>query len=1072
MCNLFSSLTTKFMRFTKVFYLLAFFVVLLGGLSAGRYASAQACFSGSAWQGPSSDPVTANRAKPVYTDCSAVQTVTSNWSITNAVTGNPTVTIANTSTDVALQVTAGAGLAGQFVGNVYVNGSIGIGISTPNKQLHVKTTSGNAEIDIQSGSSPWWALYQDEGSNELRFWNTGSNNLLVLSAFGNVGIGNITPSTFKLEIAGTTGPSANGVYDLGADGRIWNDVYADRVCLDSSANCVTTWSDSIIGSGNFVSLQNPIAAADTGGFWVSGASRVDADVDVNGSMFLQSNLTFDIGGGGELQNIGGKTDNDIYDDGDLVISTDDRIEFADNGATYAEFGPSAGEGNFRFNTNGNDLYVADNIQADSFSTYDQVVTDQTVEAARFCIGDEDAGGTCVNDWDNVSLYWTLTGTTIHPLTLSNDVAIGVSGVSGNERLRIGDAAGPRVLLSREDTNTVTDDWLGQIMFDDTDGGVSTVDASVLLRAMASENHGSGDKGGYFVIETKPINRNASQSSYERVRVMNEGDVEGKFVIVRDDTSTNSGDLLGQIGFDATDGGISSDDLPAMISAYATENYGSGDKGADLVFSTKPTNRNAGESAYERVRITEAGRVGIGTPSPSYNLDVSGSANADQLCINGSCISSWSSAGIQGSGTTDYVPKWTGATTLGNSLIYDDGTNVGIGISSPAEKLTIAQRNLSGLFNGLGIGEDPSVSANRRALFSYYDDGSDNSSYLRVSGKANGGSHLVVMGSGNVGINTSSPSSRLQVNAGTDKEGIRIVASNYSPFVIRDSSDASDIFRINQNSQASGSATVQSGPSGGSSSNASKIPILDAGGLIDQTLLPFKKGDLIAPSDRSTVEGASGASYTTDYFNIDMFNINISTQSSDQVCSGTRFGPGYQIKGAATCSALMLDDTDNDSYFDCDQALQGNDCNDETSSAYRDSPKWWLTSTDPAYGEYTGNWKSCNASWSSYPGDYNCDNVVEYGWIGERYGCTDPLGSPGSCLFIATYPNVGIVYELSGCDGTSCLACSPKYSNTPSCDVGLGPRDCSADIFGNGGCYSDEGCTAVMTTSLYIWRACH
>jgi len=36
------------------------------------------------------------------------------------------------------------------------------------------------------------------------------------------------------------------------------------------------------------------------------------------------------------------------------------------------------------------------------------------------------------------------------------------------------------------------------------------------------------------------------------------------------------------------------------------------------------------------------------------------------------------AGVGGSGTTNYISKFTGSTTLGNSLIWDNGTNVGIG----------------------------------------------------------------------------------------------------------------------------------------------------------------------------------------------------------------------------------------------------------------------------------------------------------------------------------------------------------------------------------------------------------
>jgi hypothetical protein len=36
------------------------------------------------------------------------------------------------------------------------------------------------------------------------------------------------------------------------------------------------------------------------------------------------------------------------------------------------------------------------------------------------------------------------------------------------------------------------------------------------------------------------------------------------------------------------------------------------------------------------------------------------------------------SGVDGSGTANYVPKWTDGDTIGNSVIYDDGTNIGIG----------------------------------------------------------------------------------------------------------------------------------------------------------------------------------------------------------------------------------------------------------------------------------------------------------------------------------------------------------------------------------------------------------
>jgi len=44
--------------------------------------------------------------------------------------------------------------------------------------------------------------------------------------------------------------------------------------------------------------------------------------------------------------------------------------------------------------------------------------------------------------------------------------------------------------------------------------------------------------------------------------------------------------------------------------------------------------------------------------------------------------------ITGTGTTNYLPKFTGASALGNSLIYDSGTNIGIGITTPSERLEV------------------------------------------------------------------------------------------------------------------------------------------------------------------------------------------------------------------------------------------------------------------------------------------------------------------------------------------------------------------------------------------------
>jgi hypothetical protein len=49
--------------------------------------------------------------------------------------------------------------------------------------------------------------------------------------------------------------------------------------------------------------------------------------------------------------------------------------------------------------------------------------------------------------------------------------------------------------------------------------------------------------------------------------------------------------------------------------------------------------------------------------------------------------------ITGTGTTNYLPKFTGASALGDSLIFDNGTNIGIGTATPSAKLELASGNI-------------------------------------------------------------------------------------------------------------------------------------------------------------------------------------------------------------------------------------------------------------------------------------------------------------------------------------------------------------------------------------------
>lgn len=92
-------------------------------------------------------------------------------------------------------------------------------------------------------------------------------------------------------------------------------------------------------------------------------------------------------------------------------------------------------------------------------------------------------------------------------------------------------------------------------------------------------------------------------------------------------------------------------------------------------------QTAGDSGLYLQWSNPGGAVNVGGQSgATNNLNVYGgiwsrdSVTAPQYCIGGSCITSWTSAGVGGTGTANYVPRWTSASALGNSTISSDGVS--------------------------------------------------------------------------------------------------------------------------------------------------------------------------------------------------------------------------------------------------------------------------------------------------------------------------------------------------------------------------------------------------------------